>query len=117
MKVVFFLILTLVSFCSEADDYCSRVSSKADVERTMIPGDESGYRVSGKGRLYFYSSPNDQCRTKDIFIVPGDLVNAIADYEGFTYIMYFTKSGKDVEGWVRTSHLVATGTGIGPSGD
>lgn len=50
-----------------------------------------------------------------MFIVPGDLISAYADFGDYTYIMYFTKDGKDVEGWVRSDRLVETGTGIGPS--
>ncbi|HDI3032921.1 TPA: hypothetical protein PL572_001565 [Cronobacter turicensis] len=115
MKILFALLITLLSFTSQANDFCSKLSTKADDERAIIQSSESGYKTSGKGRVYFYSAPSEKCRIKNTFIIPGDLVNAYADFGDYTYIMYFTKDGKDVEGWVRTDRLVETGTGIGPS--
>lgn len=115
MKILFALLITLLSFTSQANDFCSKLSTKADDERAIIQSSESGYKASGKGRVYFYSAPSEKCRIKNTFIIPGDLVNAYADFGDYTYIMYFTKDGKDVEGWVRTDRLVETGTGIGPS--
>lgn len=115
MKYMFALVFIIVSFFSQADEFCSNIASKADAERTIISSDESGYRVSGKGRLYFYTAPNERCKNSDVFIVSGDLVNASADYEGYTYIMYFTKEGKEFDGWVKSNRLIPTGTGIGPS--
>ena len=50
-----------------------------------------------------------------MFITPGDLVNALTDYNNYTYIMYFTRDGKNVDGWVKSNQLTPTGTGIGSS--
>lgn len=73
-----------MSFVSQADDFCSNASSKADTERAIIPSDESGFKVTGKGRVYFYSTPNEQCAIKNVFIVPGDIVSASVDYGDYT---------------------------------
>ncbi|MGN5575475.1 hypothetical protein [Enterobacter sp. Lyrl_3] len=115
MKALIVLLLSFVPLISNAEDFCSSVSAKADIERAIIPSSDSGYKVSGKGRAYFYFAPNEKCAIKNLFIIPGDLVNGYADYNNFTYIMYFTKDGKDVEGWMKSNRLAPTGTGIGPS--
>ncbi|WP_336220684.1 hypothetical protein [Citrobacter amalonaticus] len=115
MKALIILLLSFSPMISHAEDYCSSVSDKADTERAIIPSSDSGYKVSGRGRAYFYSAPDEKCAIKNLFIIPGDLVNASADYNNYTYIMYFTKDGKDVEGWVKSNQLTPTGTGIGPS--
>lgn len=117
MKVLIILLLSLASLplISHSEDFCFSVSDKADTERVIIPSSDSGYKVSGAGRAYFYSAPNEKCKIRNLFIIPGDLVNALADYNNYTYIMYFTKDGKDVEGWVKSNRLTPTGTGIGPS--
>ena len=115
MKALVILLLSLAPLISHAEDFCLIVSAKADTERAIIPSSDSGYKVSGKGRAYFYSAPNEKCAIKNLFIIPGDLVNASADYNNYTYVMFFTKDGKDVEGWVKSNRLAPTGTGIGPS--
>lgn len=115
MRYMFAFIFIMASFFSHADEFCSNIESKADAERVIISSDESGYKVSGKGRLYFHTAPNERCKSNDVFIVSGDLVNASADYDGYTYIMYFNKEGKEFDGWVKSNRLIQTGTGIGPS--
>ncbi|TBN93440.1 hypothetical protein EYZ49_23365 [Salmonella enterica subsp. salamae serovar 13,22:z:-] len=115
MKVLIILLFSLTPLISHAEDFCSSVSDKADTERTIIPSSDSGYKVLGEGRAFFYSAPNEKCKIKSLFLIPGDLVNALADYNNYTYIMYFTKDGKGVEGWVKSNRLTPTGTGIGPS--
>ncbi|MGK3141386.1 hypothetical protein [Pantoea sp. C2G6] len=115
MKAFIILLFSISPLISHAEDFCSSVAAKADSERIIIPSGDSGCKVSGKGRAYFYSAPNEKCKIKNLFIIPGDLVNASADYNDYTYIIYFKKDGDGVEGWVKSNRLAPTGTGIGPS--
>ena len=74
------------------------------------------YQVAGQGRLYLYKSPNEKCVDKRLFVVPGDALVAYADYgpKGkWTSVMYLTKNGDDVGGWVLTERLMFTGA-MGP---
>jgi hypothetical protein len=68
--------------------------------------------VIGTGRLQFYSAPNANCAMAGVFIIPKDEVIAYArSDDGWSSVMYFNpKTGNDVQGWVRSSRLKATGT-------
>lgn len=46
--------------------------------------------------------------------MPNDTVQAYADVQDFTYVVYWDAKGNDVSGWMQNSRLVSTGTGIGP---
>jgi hypothetical protein len=96
-------------------DVCSTTNQKAEREKAMIPTNLSGRKVIGTGRLYFYTAPGPTCRQKNLFLVPGDLLEAYADYGNYTQVVYWnSKNGNEAEGWVETARLVETGTGIGP---
>ncbi len=52
---------------------------------------------------------------KGVFILPGEQVSAYILFGEFTAVMYVNrKTLVDVEGWVKTSRLEATGTGFAP---
>jgi hypothetical protein len=72
--------------------------------------------VVGKGRLQFYSAPNEHCPMDGVFVVRNDTLVAYAETDdGWTSVMYLNpKSGADHSGWVRSSRLKVTGT-VGPS--
>ena len=63
------------------------------------------YSVIGRGRLFFYSAPDERCIQKNIFIIPGDQVNAYTEYSDFMSVMYIDSHGKDTEGWVKRDRL------------
>ena len=71
--------------------------------------------VTGTGRLQFYSAPNTACAMKGVFVIPKDkLISYVATDDGWTSVMYMNpKTGDDVQGWVRSDRLKATGT-MGP---
>ncbi|WP_337262101.1 MULTISPECIES: hypothetical protein [unclassified Serratia (in: enterobacteria)] len=106
------LLFLITSFLSWAG--CDEINSLAERYQSIISSNESGYVVSGNKKVYFYSAPDEGCKIKGLFIVKGDLVNAYADYKGFSSIMYFKKNGEQVSGWIHSDSIKPTGTGIGP---
>ncbi len=94
---------------------CAEINSVAEQNQILIPTDESGYVVNDTNRVYIYSAPNEDCKINELFIVHGDLINAYADYQGFSSVMYFKKNGDTVSGWVHSDSIKSTGTGVGPT--
>jgi hypothetical protein len=68
--------------------------------------------VIGKGRLQFYSAPDERCRMEGVFVVPKDEVIAYAETaDGWTSVMYVNpNTNRDVQGWVRSKRLKIKGT-------
>jgi len=111
-KSVFIVTLCLTfsspSFADQAA--CDRVLSDAENKQILFSPAE-GYKVAGEGRLYFYSAPDGNCRTKDIFVIPGNELIAYAEHKGWFSVMYInSKTGNDYEGWVESKRLEFTGT-------
>jgi hypothetical protein len=71
--------------------------------------------VIGKGRLQFYSAPNERCAMAGVFVIPRDELIAYARTDdGWSSVMYTNpRTGNDVSGWVRSARLRETGT-VGP---
>ena len=70
--------------------------------------------VIGAGRLQFYSAPNIHCQLNGVFVVPKDRLIAYAQTDdGWSSVIYSSKWGDVVSGWVRSSRLKVTGT-LGP---
>jgi hypothetical protein len=114
MKGIILALLFVYSSLSygKVDDYCSKKDAGGEVEAERISSAESGYTVSKKGRSYFYSAPDDKCKTSK-FIVFKDQVDAYMEYNGFHYIIYFGRNGVTTEGWVKSEHLKENGYGVG----
>lgn len=109
--LLFSIFFTGYVFAFDCEKFNISIKGKED----LIPGHQSGRVVIGSGRLYFYSAPNEDCKIKDLFIVPGDKVDAYSDLGEYTSIQYFSnKLGDIVDGWVHTNRLRATGYGIAP---
>lgn len=75
------------------------------------------YKVGGKGRLHFYSAPNEKCIEKDVFVVPGNELYAYVEYGEYYSVMYVSDDGDQVDGWVKKDRLVETKYGIAPDYD
>lgn len=112
MIIRLLITLILLTQLSYAADNCKTISDKADSEGILIDSNRSGYKVVEKSRLYFYKSPNENCR-ETIFIVNGDYVDSYLEYNGFMYIMYFSRDENVFTGWVKSSGLTPTGLGVG----
>ncbi len=114
MAKVFILWITLLlSFNVFAQVNCDALDNLAQQQGIRFDSAENGYQVKGEGRAYFYSAPTEGCEDKKIFIIHGDNVNVYLDYNNYFYVMYFTKNGKQVSGWVKSDRLKSNGTGVG----
>jgi len=92
---------------------CDRIAKQAEKEQAFFSPAEA-HKVIGNGRLYFYSAPDKNCRTKDVFVIPNDKLVAYSEYKGWNSVMYVNpKTGDDFEGWVEAARLEFTGT-MGP---
>jgi hypothetical protein len=120
MRLLVFMTIMLVSSLAfaragaGAENACSKIAEMAVRHQAFIPRHLSGRRVVGNGRFYLNFAPDKRCRMKDVFVVPNDRVEAYSDYQGFTDVTYWDAKGNDVSGWVLSSRVVETGTGIGP---
>lgn len=94
---------------------CDALNRRAQAQGDYVMGSDAGRVVTGKGRLPFYSAPDDACRIDGLFIVEHDHVDARADYGRFTSVVYLNPRTRGIaEGWVSTARLKPDGTGIAP---
>ena len=63
--------------------------------------------VKGKGKVQFYSAPNNHCAMKGVFAVPKDkLITQAQTDDGWSSVTYTDpKTGDKLSGWVRTARL------------
>lgn len=115
MKILLAILIFISFNVSAVEDICQKFKVISDKERDLIDSSKSGYKVISEGRSYLYTSPNINCKEQNVFLIKNDLVNAYAVYRNFTFIMYLNKEGEIIVGWITSSQLVPTGTGIGPS--
>lgn len=104
----------LVSMNIDAASQCEDLDHNFYRDQVNINPAHSGYEVFGTGRLYFYSAPDERCISKNIYIVRGDQVEAYAEYNNYLFVIYFTKVGHEVSGWVHKNRLRPTHQGVGP---
>jgi hypothetical protein len=108
-------IAPIIAAARSAENRCEHLQSNLDSDRlVVIQGYMSGHVVTGKGRLHFHSAPSGQCRT-EVFVIPGDAVDVIEEYEGFSHATYVNpKTGDTADGWVESDRLKPNGFGIAP---
>lgn len=88
---------------------CDGVSKVAESERVFL-NPPSTHAVIGEGRLYFHVAPNDACRSKDVFVIPGDELIAYTEFNGWYSVMYLNpETGEDFNGWVKSERLQMIG--------
>ena len=88
-----------------AGELCDSLNSVANKDQVYLMSPRSAFTVTGTGRLFFHSAPDERCIQRDIFIIPGDQVNAYTEYSDFVSVMYIDSHGKDTEGWVKRDRL------------
>lgn len=115
LRITIALILYATSISVFAID-CDALNQKAQKMGDHVLSHESGRKTIGEGRIQFYSAPDTSCVKKGIFILPNEFLNAYLIYGDFTSVLYINpKTGNEADGWVRTSRLKETGTGVGPN--
>lgn len=109
------LFVLLAGSVSAVETSCQASNREAFHTGVSVPGCDAGRVVVGAGRLQFYSAPNLSCKMPGTFIIPGDSAVAYVEKNGFTSVMYINlKTKEDAMGWVSSSRLKRTGTGISP---
>ena len=109
------LTACLVQPTAWAASRCATLDADARRLGTRIAGCEAGRVVAGKGRLVLHTAPAVHCQTEKLFVIPGDKLIAYTEYAGYTAVLYLhPKTGREADGWVASSRLSPTGTGIAP---
>ena len=107
-----FLALIILSWAlpSAAQQSCSTLKQQAEQQQAYF-NPPSTYAVTGKGRLYFHTAPAGHCRSREVFVIPGDELIAYTESQGWYSVMYTNpRSGQDFHGWVRPERLHLRGT-------
>lgn len=104
-KIIFSALLAFsgIGVANAAVD-CDLVQERADQEGKFF---EQGVtkKVVQQGRLYFHTAPHSECKTPKVFIIKNDLAKTYAHYNGYDFIIYRTKAGHDISGWVKANAL------------
>lgn len=109
------LLGCLIGANAHAGATCEALSREAFRLGSRIDGCRAGRVVAGKGRLVFHTAPAVHCQTEKLFVIPGDKLIAYTEYAGYTAVLYLhPKTGREADGWVASSRLSPTGTGIAP---
>ena len=66
-----------------------------------IPG--TAFAVVNQKRVWFYSAPDERCKTEGLFVIAGDVLRAYKRSGEYTYISFTTVKGENIPGWVNTS--------------
>nr|WP_244109170.1 hypothetical protein [Burkholderia anthina] len=94
---------------------CDALNRRAQARGDYVTGSDAGRVVTGKGRLPFFSAPDDACRIDGLFIVEHDHVDARTEYGRFTSVTYLNpRTHGTADGWVPRARLQPDGTGIAP---
>ncbi|EOC1313156.1 hypothetical protein ACI09C_002215 [Cronobacter turicensis] len=76
-----------------------------------MPEAANRYEVNGSGRHFFYTAPDAQCRSQQVYLVAGDTVSVSRTQPGFSEATWYGKDGRIVKGWLESAALHATGAG------
>jgi len=87
---------------------CEVLAENASLDQQLpapLPG-----KITGEGRLYFHTAPNDSCTDRKAYIVPGDSV-AVSNIHSFGWaeVSYTTKNGAVYSGWVKQGQVLING--------
>jgi hypothetical protein len=98
----------LVSNHAKAVD-CKHAEILAEQEKAAFYPRQT-HAVTGNGRLYLHTAPDPECRLKEVFVVPGDVLIVYSEYKGWYDVMFVNhKTGNDFTGWVKADRLKYTG--------
>lgn len=122
MNKIVSIVLTVLFTNSEvfAEVDCAALSDAAEKSAEVVPEYGSGREITGKGRLQFYSAPDLNCKIDGLFVIPGDMLFAQLEHNGFTKVAFIAMrktDKKDVIAWVISSRLKENGKGITPGGN
>lgn len=105
LKCIFLISIYLFLSVASANDDCENYGRKSEASQTYINPDNNSFEVVSTGRLYLFSSPNKACKIKDLFLVPGDIVTGLTEYNGYVSAAYAKNESWSVTGWLEKSQL------------
>lgn len=85
---------------------CSALNAQAS-QRSVMYQPRISFQVTGKKgfRTYFHTAPSEQCKQKNLFLIPGDSVIAYEEIsisnQTWISVMYVQNGGSTVEGWMK----------------
>lgn len=93
---------------------CASVNAQVERNSAMYQPRLTFEIVGQKGyRSYLHIAPSDQCKQKNLFLIPKDSVIAYEEVRmnGQTWVsvMYVRKDGSTVDGWMKKKDLRQTG--------
>lgn len=93
--------------------HCQKWANKAMRQREILaPAQNNHYQIQGSGRAWFYSVPNEQCRSSSVFLLPGDTVSVQEQSnDDFIEAVYYTADRHIVRGWLKKSRLMPLNRG------
>jgi hypothetical protein len=113
-RLLSILLAAQVATASAAPADCGAVLVASRAEQVKVPEWQAARRVTGRDRLFFHSAPDSSCRQRDLFVVPGDALEAHNEYGIYTEVVYVhPKSKRESIGWVETGRLQETMGGRG----
>ncbi len=110
MKLIKFAVIAgLIVHASfaqaDVNEVCVEAYDAAQQEKNLVTALDARV-VSGPGRLYFHTAPDERCRLKDVFLVPKDRVEVFADHGAYTEVIYWNPAtGAGTGGWVPSARL------------
>lgn len=92
--------------CIKECDFSQTISLQKQYEdrNVAIPLNEI-IGKSPKDRAYFYSSPNENCKIKDLFLIPQDKVNLLQNHGKFSFVAYKRKNGEVIKLWLKSDRV------------
>ncbi|WP_210452739.1 hypothetical protein [Pantoea ananatis] len=97
-----------------ANDFCADLDKLASAKGVILNNSDNVFKVKGVGRLQFYSAPNKKCALKGVFVIPGDRLYGYVEYKSFYSVMYLSRDGDQISGWVEKERLIDMHKGIAP---
>jgi hypothetical protein len=91
---------------AQGNDVCVEAFEAAHEAKVVVTDQRPNRVVSGPGRLYFHTAPDERCRMKNVFVVPNDRLEVFADHDGYTEVIYWNPAtGSGTAGWVPSARL------------
>lgn len=80
--------------------------------KSTAPASDNHYQIQGSERAWFYSMPNEQCRSNAVFLVEGDTIATQEQSDDdFVESVYYTADHRIVRGWLKKSRLQPLNSG------
>lgn len=107
-KIISFLLFCFCLSANAESPMCIKLSANInavdDNYRPPLYG-----KVIGNKKLYFYSSPDVQCKMDGVFVIKGDSLTIYKPYKDWLNVMYIAKDGEDYMGWVSAKQVKVNG--------